>query len=237
MPIIQFVNIDLLLQHEDIETRRYYELKKKIMIDKAQKHPVIVTPLDDNKYLVLDGAHKVKVIKHLGYDKVICQIVDKNEFSIEGWTHNLNLTDYSNINLSKELANESKFPITVTSENKNSKYDIGDFLNDSLYLNRYKELVNEINMKESFKRGHSKELGTLNIKYPTLELEQIKALVSKGLVLPAGVTKVSIKSGRVLCVNVPLNVLKSNFEDTEFIKKLEGNLRFYNESIYLYEER
>lgn len=83
MPVIKLLDSNSLYQHEEIESERYYKLKEKIKNDAVQKNPVIVTPLTEDKYLVLDGAHRSSVIKDLGYDNVLCQVVNENDFIID----------------------------------------------------------------------------------------------------------------------------------------------------------
>lgn len=40
-----------------------------------------------------------------------------------------------------------------------------------------------------------------------------------------------------MCVNLPLYKLENKYKDSGYIRKIEENLRLYNEPIYLYEER
>lgn len=238
MPVIKLLGSDSLHQHEEIEVERYFKLKEKMKNDAVQKNPVIVTPLTGNKYLVLDGAHRSRVIKDLGYDKVLCQVVSGSEFIIDSWTHNLNLNDYSSIDFFKDTKTfESGSTLIVNDMNKRYVYELGDILNNDQCLGNYKNLVKEISKKRSFERGISDKDGVLNIKYPTLDFQKIKILVERNEVLPAGVTQVSIKTGRVMCVNIPLYKLENNYRDLDYIGKIEEKLRFYNEPIYLYEER
>ncbi|MGK8526633.1 ParB N-terminal domain-containing protein [Staphylococcus epidermidis] len=238
MPVIKLLGSDSLHQHEEIEVERYFKLKEKMKNDAVQKNPVIVTPLTGNKYLVLDGAHRSRVIKDLGYDKVLCQVVSESEFVIDSWTHNLNLNDYSSIDFFKDTKTfESGLTLIVNDMNKRYVYGLGDILNNDQCLGNYKNLVKEISEKRSFERGISDKDGVLNIKYPTLDFQKIKILIERNEVLPAGVTQISIKTGRVMCVNIPLYKLENNYRDLDYIGKIEEKLRFYNEPIYLYEER
>ncbi|RQX43142.1 hypothetical protein DB784_04585 [Staphylococcus warneri] len=238
MPVIKLLDSNSLYQHEEIESERYYKLKEKIKNDAVQKNPVIVTPLTEDKYLVLDGAHRSSVIKDLGYDNVLCQVVNENDFIIDSWTHNLDINDYSSIEFFKDTKIFKSEPTLIVNDvHKQYAYGLGDILNNNQCLGNYKTLVNEINKKRSFERGVSDKDGVLNIKYPTLDFQKIKILVKKKEVLPAGVTQVSIKTGRVMCVNLPLYKLENKYKDLGYIRKIEENLRLYNEPIYLYEER
>ena len=238
MPVIKLLDSNSLHQHEEIESARYFKLKEKMKNDAVQKNPVIVTPLTEEKYLVLDGAHRSRVIKDLGYDKVLCQVVNETEFTIDSWTHNLNLNDYSSIGFFNDKKDfKSETALIVNDVNNQHTYGLGDILNNNQCLENYKILVKEISRKQSFERGMSEKVGVLNIKYPILDLQKINILIEKNEVLPAGVTQVSIKTGRVMCVNIPLYKLENNYRDLDYIGKIEEKLRFYNEPIYLYEER
>ncbi|HHU6750774.1 TPA: hypothetical protein ACUI23_001469 [Staphylococcus pseudintermedius] len=50
--------------------------------------------------------------------------------------------------------------------------------------------------------------------------------VERNEVLPAGVTQIFIKTGRVMCVNIPLYKLENNYRDIDYIEKLKKNYVF-----------
>ncbi|MCX8189035.1 MAG: ParB N-terminal domain-containing protein [Nitrososphaeria archaeon] len=69
------VNIDLLKAHEDVDTKYCEELRKIIEADRVIKKPIVA---DINTYTILDGHHRVSVLKSLGCKLVPTLLVDYN---------------------------------------------------------------------------------------------------------------------------------------------------------------
>src|SRR5688572_5840513 len=56
--------------------------------EREQRNPVIISPHED-RYLVLDGAHRVRALGELGSRFALAQVVEPPE-KAEGWGHLLN---------------------------------------------------------------------------------------------------------------------------------------------------
>lgn len=78
------VSIELLKAHEEIDKVYHEKLKKTIESDKVLKKPIVA---DINTYIILDGHHRVSVLRSLGCRLVPAVLVDYNSPSIivESW--------------------------------------------------------------------------------------------------------------------------------------------------------
>ena len=72
-------NIDELKVHEEIVLENAKRLFQQISYDGILYNPIIVSKKD---YIILDGAHRVWVIRRMGYKKIIGMLVDYNDESI-----------------------------------------------------------------------------------------------------------------------------------------------------------
>lgn len=74
-PKLVLVDIELLKVHEEVDVKYCEELKKTIKVDKVIKKPIVA---DVNTYTILDGHHRVSVLKSLGCKLVPTILVDYN---------------------------------------------------------------------------------------------------------------------------------------------------------------
>ena len=75
--------------HERPEYRRTMHLVERLRSEARLRNPPIVAGIDDDNYLLLDGANRVSAFRELGFDQIPAQIVDYGEPGIElrGWHH------------------------------------------------------------------------------------------------------------------------------------------------------
>ena len=59
--------MNLLKEHEEIDPFHFYELKKELVKDGFQKDPIII---EDKYNTVLDGHHRLNILKSLGFSKI-----------------------------------------------------------------------------------------------------------------------------------------------------------------------
>lgn len=79
---IDFLAIEDLYLHELTENQRLKKLKYKVIREGKQRNPIIVTKYNSG-YLILDGAHRYTALKEIGCQYVMCQIVEKDDYTIE----------------------------------------------------------------------------------------------------------------------------------------------------------
>ncbi|EOO16140.1 ParB N-terminal domain-containing protein [Bacillus cereus] len=237
--------------HEEFELGRLKKICKKIKSEQQLKNPPIALQLEEDKYLILDGAHRTLSLKELNCKRIVVQVVKTDQLSISSWTHHLldskkilqELDDNPNVYFSDKL--EEYSPIAVVYFNDTEKY---------LYVHKeknikleskievWKEIVNIYTNKCPCSRLPDNELLPVHgiaLSYSTLDLGQIKQIVKSNLLLPAGVTKFNLKSGRILNLNIPLSFLiREDFieEDwKELLELWESSIRLYTDPVLLCE--
>ncbi|WP_316248667.1 ParB N-terminal domain-containing protein [Staphylococcus aureus] len=234
---IDFLEIENLYLHELTEDQRLKKLKYKVIKEEKQRNPIIVTKYNRG-YLVLDGAHRYTALKEIGCQYVMCQVIEKGDYTIEMWNHQISHNDFFKINPKTEILSIDMDSIECIIKNQCLKVNINNYEEDSIVLNMYKSLVSKINNCESFKRVLDREEDPYNkviIKYPTLTIDTIKKIVSRGDTIPAGISRVNLKCGRVLSVNIPLEILNDTKKHKSARKSIEMNLRKYEDLILMYE--
>jgi ParB-like chromosome segregation protein Spo0J len=77
------VNIEKLKEHEDVDLKHFKKLLEKIKSDGILKRPIVV---DKNTKVVLDGEHRLRVLKEMGYDKIPAILVDYSSPKNNGLT-------------------------------------------------------------------------------------------------------------------------------------------------------
>lgn len=85
---LALIDIDKLIPHEKIEPMRIKKLSASIEKSKHIKHPIPCIEVD-NYYLVLDGHHRLETLKALGLKYAPIQIVNKNNFVLDYWYHDI----------------------------------------------------------------------------------------------------------------------------------------------------
>ncbi|WP_278270186.1 ParB N-terminal domain-containing protein [Staphylococcus epidermidis] len=236
---IDFIKIEKIYLHEKTEKQRLEKLKAKVTREKTQRNPIIVTEYNQG-YLVLDGAHRYTTLKEIGCQYAMCQVVEENDYSIKMWKHQITYDDFLKINPKlDDCSFINAKSIECFFKDECLKINISNYECDNLVLYKYKELVSKINRCNSFKRILNISGNNLNdevlIVYPSLTIDIIKNIVSKGETIPAGISRVDLKCGRVLSVNIPLEILNNPKRHLSVSKNINTNLRKYEDTVYMYE--
>lgn len=86
---LRMVAVEQLLPHEQHNPQRMAKLANRIVADGLLANPPIVTPLDDEHYVVLDGATRVTAFRHLGYPHLVVQVVHpgRDNLQLYTWFH------------------------------------------------------------------------------------------------------------------------------------------------------
>jgi len=82
---VNLFQIDYLKEHEEILPYHFFRLRSRLIRDGYQKNPIII----DNKHkIVLDGHHRLNILKSLGCSQIAAYSVDyldNEEVQIETW--------------------------------------------------------------------------------------------------------------------------------------------------------
>jgi L-serine kinase (ATP) / ParB family transcriptional regulator, heme-responsive regulator len=229
-PKLKIVPTRSLVLHEDFDKKRTGKLEKRLSKEAILVNPVLVVRLENNQYLVLDGANRTTALQNLHIPNVLVQVVEyKNSFvQLETWNHLVVDKKFRRIYKGKEITftlAQLKEMIRFVSSYKR-KYEFIRVLNDSFdkASNDYKNAV-------------------CLVVFPKFNLKDIIALTKHSELVPSGITR-HVVMGRALRVKIPLSILKlrssikANKWLTEFLIKTmrTGRVRYYAEPVFLFDE-
>ena len=240
------VDLGCLILHEAHDEDRLIRLRQRIEAECEQRNPVIVSPHED-RYLVLDGAHRVRALGELGSRFALVQVVQPPE-KAEGWGHLLNGVGRAELDNIKGIEVSGDVPLAevVTAG--------GETLLLSAKEHGLRGQVRALWALRSFyPRGvvvrRVEPYGTARIsggealiRYRSFTPAELAEIVDSGTVLPAGITRFRIQE-RVLGVRYPLDRMMDgdlrtrNAELREFVERrwAENRVRYYGEPVVLFE--
>jgi len=240
------VDLGCLILHEAHDEDRLISLRQRIEAECVQRNPVIVSPHED-RYLVFDGAHRVRALGELGSRFALVQVVQPPE-KAEGWGHLLNGVGRAELDNIKGIEVSGDVPLAevVTAG--------GETLLLSAKEHGLRGQVRALWALRSFyPRGvvvrRVEPYGTARIsggealiRYRSFTPAELAEIVDSGTVLPAGITRFRIQE-RVLGVRYPLDRMMDgdlrtrNAELREFVERrwAENRVRYYGEPVVLFE--
>ena len=205
------VDLGCLILHEAHDEDRLARLRERIEAEREQRNPVIVSPYED-RYLVLDGAHRVRALGELGSRFALVQAVEPPE-KAEGWGHLLNgvgRADLDNIEgievshgpgdapLAKvETAGGETLLLSAKEDGLPGRvralWDLQSFYPKGVMVRRV-EPDGAVRLSD----------GEALISYRSFTPRDLAEIVDSGNVLPAGITRFRVRE-RVLGVRYPLD--------------------------------
>jgi len=242
------VDLECLFLHEAHDEDRLLRLRERMQAEGEQRNPVIVSPYED-RYLVLDGAHRVRALGELGSRFALVQTVDPPE-KAEGWGHLLDGIEIAELgNIGGIEVSETPGPAPLAEVET-----AGTILSISAHEEGLEGWVRALWDLQSFypKAGLVRRVepdGALHlsrnevlIRYRAFTPGDLAAIVDSGAVLPAGITRFRVQE-RVLGVRYPLHRMQNgdagtrNAELREFVQRCwnENRVRRYGEPVVLFE--
>ncbi len=248
---LRIVEISCLILHEAHDGARLARVREGLREEAVQRNPVIVAPYGD-RYLVLDGAHRVRALAELGCRFALVQVIVLPEHA-ESWGHLLPAPGL-------EAALRSVEGVEVSGERPSSACLAEVRFHDGrkLYVRAKKGgLVPEVRALRALQAVYPEgpvvrrvdPEGTVGLAegealllYRRFAPRELVQAVEEGEVLPAGITRFVVRE-RVLNVRYPINLLadgepeRRNAELRGFVKRSwEGNrVRYYAEPVVLFE--
>ena len=246
---LRLVDLGCLILHEAHDEDRLIRLRERMKAEGEQRNPVIVSPHED-RYLVLDGAHRVRALRELGSSLVLVQTVEPPE-KAEGWGHLLGrietteLRNLEGIEASEKPGHNPLAEVETDGVGTIFLSSTGEGLRDlvralwnlrSLYPKGV--VVHRVEPRGTVRDSEGEAL----IRYRGFTPGELAAIVDSGTVLPAGVTRFRVRE-RVLGVCYPLenmvggDVGAQNDKLEEYVRKRwdEGRVRLYGEPVVLFE--
>jgi hypothetical protein len=243
------VDLGCLILHEAHDEDRLVSLRERIDAEREQRNPVIVSPRED-RYLVLDGAHRVRALGELGSRFALVQTVELPE-KAEGWGHLLKgvgraeLDNIEGIEVSDrpgdallaevETAGGEALLLSAKEDGLRGRvralWDLRSFYPKGVVVRRVEP--------DSTARLSD---GEALIRYRSFTPRDLAEIVDSGTVLPAGITRFRVRE-RVLGVRYPLDRMMEgdpgarNAELREFVESRweQNRVRYYGEPIVLFE--
>lgn len=88
-PTLRIVSTDSVFPHETHDSQRAIPLIEKIRVSDVMINPPIVTAINDNQYVILDGANRCYTFRKLGYPHLLVQVVSykTGEVKVGTWQH------------------------------------------------------------------------------------------------------------------------------------------------------
>jgi hypothetical protein len=243
------VDLGCLILHEAHDEYRLARLRERIEAEGEQRNPVIISPHED-RYLVLDGAHRVRALGELGSRFALVQVVEPPE-KAEGWGHLLNgvgraeLGTIEGIEVSSrpgdapmaevETAGGETLLLSAKEDGLRGRvralWDLRSFYPKGVVVRRVEP--------DGTARLSG---GEVLIRYQPFTPGQLAEIVDSGTVLPAGITRFRVRE-RVLGVRYPLDRMMEgdprvrNAELREFVEGRweENRVRYYEEPVVLFE--
>ena len=243
------MDLGCLILHEAHDEDRLILLRERMLAEGEQRNPVIVSPQED-RYLVLDGAHRVRALAEISSPLALVQTVYPPE-KAEGWGHLLGsmetaeLRNLQGIEASEEPGHTPLAQVETAGDGTIFLSPTGEGLRglvralwnlQSLYPKGV--VVRRVEPQGAVRLSPGGAL----IRYRGFTPEELAAIVDSGTVLPAGITRFRVRE-RVLGVNYPLvdmtgtDVDAQNDKLQEYVHRRwnEGRVRLYAEPVVLFE--
>jgi hypothetical protein len=240
LPDLRFIEVERLVPHEQHDEQRSQPLVAVMRSDGVLRNPPVVAPLDDGRFVVLDGANRSTAARLAGLPHLVVQVVDyyNPDLRLSIWNHALLAFPSDSIEELLEelpdLVSSSDDPVharaVLARRDAFAVIDIGDraltldagsdlelrnrVLNrvvDS-YRNRtsYHRVITE-SLAEA--RQHFPEVTAL-VVFPHFQRAEILELAQCGAKLPAGITR-HVIPWRALRINVPLERMADRTQAAE----------------------
>jgi hypothetical protein len=246
---LRLVDLECLILHEAHDEDRLARLRDRMQAEGEQRNPIIVSPHED-RYLVLDGAHRVRALGELGSPLALVQTVEPPE-KAEGWGHLLGgietteLGTLQGIEASERLDHSLLAEVETADDETVLLSSTGEGLQgrvralwslQSLYPKGV--VVHRVEPDSAVPLSE----GEVMIRYKGFTPGELAAIVDSGAVLPAGITRFRVKE-RVLGVRYPLEHMAGGDVETqngrleEYVRRRwdEGRVRLYGEPVVLFE--
>jgi hypothetical protein len=237
MPDLRVLPVADLLLHEQHDPLRSAPLLARLKADGVLKNPTIVAPVPgEPRYVVLDGAHRVTVMRELRIEHIAVQVVDYDdpELILDTWHHlvkGIVEGDFKRLLLSVQgVTTKLADPVHARAQLARREilalveYPDGEVCTVSaegglhLRTQRLNEIVDLYKLRGRIFRANTdhlpsllplyEEVGAL-VVFPRFTPAEIIDLARVGARLPAGITRHLIPR-RALRINLPLTLLGSD---------------------------
>jgi hypothetical protein len=236
LPDLRIVPIANLLLHEQYDAQRSAPLAARLTAEGTLKNPPIVAPIDDYRFVVLDGANRVTALAALGLQHIAVQLVDYEDpdLILDTWYHlvsgfprdefsqaigllpGVKIEAVELLHARAELARRDALAyFALPGDSVFTIRAEGDVHQRTQLLN---QIVDVYQARGKIYRANTDHLDqllpfyddvTALVVFPQYQPAEIIELARVGARLPAGITRHLIPR-RALRINVPLSMLRED---------------------------
>lgn len=264
VPDLRIVPAESLHAHESHDSQRSRPLMERLRKDEYIINPPVVAPIDEQSFVILDGANRCHALRALGFQHLPVQVVDwdSGQIQLDTWNHIV-----SNWNETDLLDGLADLPGLTMEDNSDSRPVASLILTDGTQMNlmaveqdphsrnallcqivavyqRNAVLYRSVLEKLSQAREHFPEMVAL-LRFPGVTFRDIVTAARERAWIPPGVSR-HIISGRALKINYPVRHLvedgrspgQKNEDLQEWLRQklARREVRFYAESTYQFDE-
>lgn len=229
---LHLLPVEKLVLHEEVEPARVAELRERLRSSGMLRNPPIVTPLDQSRFLVLDGATRVTALEQLSIPTLVAQVVEYSapQVQLQTWCHFLPMqTGEGLAQLATELGLQTAWLPLRDAQRALSHRQALAYVADRRervlllsapspevapypllrqFVARYGTAFQRIaweEVKVLLQQGLRHE--GVYVVFPAFTPEEVRQLALRGERLPAGITR-HIIAGRLLHADIPLEELR-----------------------------
>lgn len=264
LPQLQIVPIERILFHEENDPERTGQLAGQLRKEAILKNPPVVSPHHGNgKFVLLDGANRLKALESLGIPDVLVQVIDLSDpgLRLETWHHAIEHIGkdslLNTLGAMPGISLQHSSPAAVKPLHRNSllcrlefhdstafevaaRHTLNERLEDlraitAVYRgSRFMDRVSYTNI-DNLKKNYPVFRGLITFRPFTKE--DLLEIAAKGLKIPSGITRIILPK-RALRVNIPLDILRFEAVTDEknhwLRKRIDDQIK--NKSIRFYHE-
>ena len=239
---LRIVPITSLVPHEEHDHQRAEPLIGRIREAGSWLTPPIVAPLDDARYVILDGANRHYALSHLGYDYILVQVVDyeSEQVHLNTWNHvvsglswfeflrnirqieQLHVDSADLLNARAAVARRAVLAYAVLDDNRAYTLNILDpsigarttVLRQVVDTYKRSGVLNRINTDLLSRARTDFPNAIAIVVFPHYQPAEIQVAARDGLLLPPGISRHVIQ-GRAMRLHYPLEEFRANHESLE----------------------
>lgn len=264
IPDLRIIPVASLYPHEEHDSQRSMPLIEAMREAAVLMNPPIVTPLDDEHYIILDGANRCFTFEHLGYPHILVQVVhyhsgtvllDVWQHIISGWNVETFLQQvreldevalmngaYDSAVAQLVLPDESRYSVHYPAQ---SVLERNGLLRQLVSLYQTQATLDRTAIREPHQLIPLYPDAIAVVIFPHYQPEDILEAARRRAYLPPGISR-HIIQGRAIRVNYPMEALRD--EVTSLEEKNEAlrewmqqkfarrQVRYYAESTYQFDE-
>lgn len=234
---IKFIPYEELIFFEEYKEEQLIKIKSNIDAQKALSNLPIVMRTESNKYLVLDGTHRILALNKLRCMNITAQIIDESIVVCSSWLHQIPKCE----ELISDLKNNPSF--YFTGENLlEQKYLARVYIDNQVYylydmdskkreegeaISFLHSIINVYDSKYGYTKTTKEEYTPnseyITIEFPDFSIQEIMKSIDNKL-FPLNVIRFTFNIKNTNGINIPICVIRSpeayEFEWREIIEKL-----------------